>query len=79
MIEGVKKDLGECWKRGAQVDVANKKKRLFMLSDKQVMGMMACMDDWGHWPGLQACWEGHWVHQEGCRTCWNDIRYIRMT
>jgi hypothetical protein len=50
-----------------------------MLSDKQVMGMMECMDYQGHWPGLQAYWEGRWVHQEGCRTCWNDIiRCLRM-
>jgi len=39
MTEGVRKDMGECWKRGAKVDVTNQKKRLFMLSDKQVMGM----------------------------------------
>jgi hypothetical protein len=29
MIEGVKKDMGECWKRGAKVDVTNRKKETF--------------------------------------------------
>jgi len=43
------------------------KERLFMLSDKQVMGMMECMDDQGHWPGPHACWEGLWVHQDSGR------------
>jgi len=28
-MEGVKKDMGECWKRGAKVDVTNQKKRTF--------------------------------------------------
>jgi len=29
MIEGVKKDMGECWKRGAKVDVTNQKEKTF--------------------------------------------------
>jgi hypothetical protein len=29
MMEGVKKDMGECWKRGAKVDVTNQKTKTF--------------------------------------------------
>jgi hypothetical protein len=29
MLEGVKKDMGECWRRGPKVDVTNQKKMTF--------------------------------------------------